>query len=528
MKLYKAVLIVTIAGWAITTPISATDIRPEVLEQINQNQEVSVIITLNIPMATDFSSRAGQTFLSQSQEDLLTAIVPAGFTTAYRYDALPLLSGKANRKALEILSNRLDVQAVELDLPIYGSLCQSVPLVQADYVQNILSYTGTGITVGILDTGIDTDHLNFAGGRIVGQQHFLDQGTNVGAGAEDDNGHGTNVAGVVGGAVAIGCKGMAPSCTFVAVKVLDFNSSGWVSDWIAGLNWIISNNGTLGVDVINASLGTFALYSGDCAGSQPSMSTAITTLRNMGILTFCSSGNQGKTDSMSAPACLGNAVAVGASFDSNLGREPDAGTWLSNFGGSWPACFNDPANAKQITCFSNRNSGLDLLAPGRPITSSYFGGGLATYTGTSESAPHCAGLAALMRQARPTLTPFEIIYVMQQTGDAILDAATALTFKHINAKSAVLAVTTDTDGDGTPDILDNCPTFVNKRGDMQGDHLITSSDVVRLLNCIYFGGPNCALCYADVNCNGMLDMLDAIDELNYAFLGIPLVCPVFP
>lgn len=501
----------------------AADIRPEVMDELKRNTEVPIIITLKVSPSADFLSKPGQDFLATVEAGLLAAIEPAGFQTGYRYSNLPLISGRANPVVLALLSARPDVQTVELDMRIQGNLCESVPLIQADYVQNTLGYDGTGTTVGFLDTGIDTDHPNFAGGRIVGQQHFLDQGANVGPGAEDDNGHGSNVAGIIGGSGTIGCKGMAPACRFVAVKVLKFDNTGWVSDWVAGLNWIISNNGTLGVDVINASLGTFALYSGDCASSQSAMSTAVTALRNMGILTFCSSGNQGSLTQMSAPACLGNAVAVGASYDANLGREPDAGTYNFIFGGSWPACFDDPANAKKIACFTNRNPGLDLLAPGRPITSAFDNGGLATYTGTSQASPHCAGLAALMLQANSAATPTQILAAMQQTGDDILDAATGLSFKHINARAAVEGII-DSDGDGVPNLFDNCPALVNTRGDMNGDRTLTPSDAVLMLNCVFLAAGSCDLCFSDLNCSSNLTPSDMVIELNAIFLGAPFPC----
>ncbi|MDH4156679.1 MAG: S8 family serine peptidase, partial [candidate division Zixibacteria bacterium] len=379
-----------------TSAYPAVDIGPDIWNSLDRAGEVGIVITLK-----DFDSavpmpKSALSSLSASQDNLISALQTEGFELGYKNSHLPIISGRANETTLLALYERDDVLAVEYDMPMKASLAQSVPLVQGDYVRTTLGYTGSGVVVAIVDTGMDTDHPNFTGGRILVQYHFLNAGGDVGPGAEDDNGHGTNCAGVAGSSGAVGSFGMAPQCDFVALKVLKSDGSGWLSDWTAALNWIIANNATLNISVISASLGSTALYTSECSASQTAMSTAVTTLRSMGVLLVAASGNDGDYNRMSAPACIGAAVSVGASFDSNLGREPNSGTWLDVFGGSWPPCYDDPANAKQITCFSNRNFLLDFLAPGRPITSSYIGGGLATFTGTSQATPHVSGLAALL------------------------------------------------------------------------------------------------------------------------------------
>src|SRR5690606_34553974 len=125
-------------------------------------------------------------------------------------------------------------------------------------------------------------------------------------------------------------------------RVLASSGRGSLSDTVAGLNWIIANQNALQVDVINMSLGSNFLYSNTaaCDGDNPSMKAAVTQLRNMGVVIFASSGNAGSSTAMSAPACITGVISVGATYDSNLGREPDAGTYNSNFGGLWPACFH--------------------------------------------------------------------------------------------------------------------------------------------------------------------------------------------
>jgi subtilisin family serine protease len=145
---------------------------------------------------------------------------------------------------------------------------------------------------------------------------------------------------------------------------------------------------------------------------------------------------------MAMPACLSGVVAVGATFDSDLGREPDSGTYQDVFGGSWPACANDTTNLQTITCFTNSNSVMDIVAPGARITASGMGGGTSTYMGTSQASPTAAGIAALMLQASPGLSPATIEATLKSTGTSVTDAKNGLSFPLINALAAVNAVNT--------------------------------------------------------------------------------------
>ena len=133
---------------------------------------------------------------------------------------------------------------------------------------------------------------------------------------------------------------------------------------------------------------------------------------------------------------------MGATFDSDLGREPDSGTYQDIFGGSWPACANDTTNLQTITCFTNSNSVMDIVAPGARITASGMGGGTSTYMGTSQASPTAAGIAALMLQASPGLSPVTIESTLKSTGSSVTDAKNGLSFPLINALAAVNAVNT--------------------------------------------------------------------------------------
>jgi subtilisin family serine protease len=158
------------------------------------------------------------------------------------------------------------------------------------------------------------------------------------------------------------------------------------------------------------------------------------------VTVFASTGNQGSATQIAAPACLSGVIGVGATFDGNLGREPDSNTWNDNWGGSWPACFNATTSLQTIVCFTNSNAMMDIVAPGVWITAPYPGGGTASFAGTSQASPTAAGIAALLLQARPGLTPSQIETYLKSTGTQVTDPKNGLQFPLINALSAVQAV----------------------------------------------------------------------------------------
>lgn len=198
------------------------------------------------------------------------------------------------------------------------------------------------------------------------------------------------------------------------------------SDVVAGLDWIIANRPD--VDIVNMSLGTNLTYPGECDNDSPSFGIAIDTLRALGVLTFVSSGNEASGTEMSAPACVANAVSVGAVFDANLGS-------VGIF-----SCTDSTTAADQVTCFSNSNSTTDLFAPGAAITSDYLSNGTSTFYGTSQASPHAAGCAADILEADPSLTPDEIESALKLNGVSVTDAKNALTFPRIDCLETIDAL----------------------------------------------------------------------------------------
>jgi len=444
--------------------LAPAKVRPAVMEALEASPDGTVFaLTLleGLPAGTGLRIEERKVRVQEAQQSVLNE-VGDHLQVAYRYQFIPALAGRVNRAALEILEAHPQVKSVFLDQGIEGHLAESVPFINADQVQNQLGFTGEGITVAVLDTGINANHLDLSDNIAPGAYHFLDQGVTTGAGAPEVNGHGSNVAGIITSGGVVNPVGVAPDCDILAVKVLKDvdglcggQSTGWVSDWAAGVDYVLEHkNDYENLCAINMSLGTLDTYTAcpcdDVGTYTQMMAAAADAAKGCGITLFASSGNNGLC-AVSSPACLSSVVSVGAVYDQDYGREPDSGTYAA-FGTGWPDCYDDPAVPDMMCCFSNHHfcqDLLDLLAPGRNITSAWCGGNnsWSTYTGTSQACPHCTGVAALMAEVRdfaPPLSPDEVASTMRDTGVSVIidgECGFPLFKKRVDALAAVTAAT---------------------------------------------------------------------------------------
>jgi subtilisin family serine protease len=218
--------------------------------------------------------------------------------------------------------------------------------------------TGGSVTVYIIDTGIRASHTEFGGRVTGGYTSILD-----GNGTNDCNGHGTHVAGTVGGAT----YGIAKQVTLVPVRVLNCSGSGTISGVIAGVDWVTANRA--GPSVANMSLG---------GGASTSLDNAVNNSIASGVTYAVAAGNSNANACNYSPARVAAALTVGATTSS------DSRASYSNYG----------------TC-------LDLFAPGSSITSAWHTSNTATNTisGTSMATPHVAGVAALYLETAPGAAP---------------------------------------------------------------------------------------------------------------------------
>ena len=392
---------------------------------------VRVIVTLREPAVQMMARTQSNTFAAFNTQDI---------QPIHLYETLPGMAAEVTPQGLETLRQQPEVEAVALDLPVEVAVTGNVSLIGADRVWRDLGFTGAGVNVAVLDTGIDTDHPDLAG-RLLVQKCFTKgscppDNTDTGDSAEDGNGHGTHIAGIIAGQGQIAPTGIAPGAGLVAVRVMGSNGSGYTSDVIAAIDWIVAHQDELKVKVINLSLGGGA-YSGTCDDADANTqlyAKAVQAANQAGITVFAASGNQGLTEAMMAPACVSGVVAVGATYHANLGQV------------TLGACTDANTVTDQVACISNSGPTLDLLAPGIQIDSTAPGGGQRRESGTSMSTAHASAVAALMLQAKPDLTPTEVETILKETGVTVTDDRNGRVTPRIDAWAAVSQVAGHTDG----------------------------------------------------------------------------------
>ena len=249
-----------------------------------------------------------------------------------------------------------------------------------------LGYTGLGVTVAILDTGIDTDNPELIN-SIVGGQGFGY------ATYEDDHGHGTHVAGIitangVGGTPLGYAKGVAPDAGVWMAKVCDASGSCYSSDIAAAIEYVVKgpdgtpNTGDEPAKIISISLGGGGTSRANCDSDY--LASKVNWAVNNGVTVVAAAGNT--AGKVSSPGCASKAIAVGAVDKSDVRA-------------SW----------------SGTGSALGIMAPGVSIYSSLPGNTYASWSGTSMATPHISATVALLRQANPSLTDSQIKDALYKT-----------------------------------------------------------------------------------------------------------------
>lgn len=279
---------------------------------------------------------------------------------------------EGNLNSIKKLSENSEIEYIEQVGEVTISAAQSGAVWNLDRIDQrgrslngnyTYNRTGKGVNAYIVDTGIRTSHNEFEGRAKAGWDFVANRAGN----GTDCHGHGTHVAGTVGGKT----YGVAKAVTLTALRVLNCKGSGSYDDIIAALDWVAQNGQKPGV--VNMSLG---------GGASSTVDKAIKNTTNAGFAIVVAAGNEGKDSCTKSPARAKEAITVGAT-DSNDRR----------------------------ASFSNYGQCVDVWAPGVNITSSYSSSNTATrsWNGTSMAAPHVAGIAALYLQGAPNASATSVI-----------------------------------------------------------------------------------------------------------------------
>lgn len=248
--------------------------------------------------------------------------------------------------------------------------------------------TGSGIGVAVIDTGIDLTHPDLSS-AIVATKSCI-----TGKTANDDNGHGTHVAGTIGARNnTLGVVGVAPGVNLIAVKVLNSQGSGTWSQIICGIDWVTANATKYNIKVANMSLGGSGVSDNNCGlSNNDALHYAICRSRNAGVTFVVAAGNSSVNTNTTVPAGYNDAVITVSALADSDGKIGGLGS-ATSYG-----------NDDTFASFSNFGTEIDLGAPGVSVYSTYKGGTYATLSGTSMASPHVAGGAALYIKSHPGST----------------------------------------------------------------------------------------------------------------------------
>ena len=308
---------------------------------------------------------------------------------------------------------------------VHPNLVQSSPLINLDAFRadpRFAGINGSGFSSVIIDSGIDLNHPFFGpdsdsdgiADRIVFQYDFSGSNDND---ASDFDGHGSNVASIVASQDAT-YNGMAPATDIIALKVFPDSGNATFGDVEEALQWVVANATAYNIASVNMSLGDVSNH--NTTTSLYGLGDELAALNALDVIVVSAAGNdyfQFQTQGVSYPAADPNSLAVGAVWDANNGG---------------PIIWSDGARdfttgADRITSFSQRSTTMtSVFAPGAFITGANQSGGTVSYAGTSQAAPHIAGIATLAQQLaeqvlgrRLSMSEFESL--LGTTGVTIFD-----------------------------------------------------------------------------------------------------------
>ena len=362
-------------------------------DYLDENNKISVIV--------DFDHTPTSTDQSMLEKNL-------GFETQFRYWLIDAIAGKIELDRIPDLVSLPGVVFVELDARLGIQMEEVVPAHGVDLVWQDTGYTGDGITMAIIDTGIDGNHTALDDldddnttndPKIIAFYDAINhpEATN---GTEifpyDDNGHGTHCAGITAGTGAPNYQhvGVAPRANLVGVKVLDGGGSGSFAAVMAGMEWTVEKRHEFNIRAASMSLGALTGAIEWTSSEEESVNRMANEMMRAGVTLFIAAGNSGGTATIGTPGSAEDVITVG-SLDKN--------TAVAVYSSQGPT---EEGRVKPNLAFV----GSSVNAP-----DANTGDGYVALSGTSMATPGAAGVAVLMYQANPDLSPFDVRNIMQET-----------------------------------------------------------------------------------------------------------------
>ena len=367
-------------------------IDSELYDWVDEENTISVIVDFDhTPTAQD--------------QDMLEKEVD--FRTQFRYHLIDSIAGRIGVEDLLDASRLPGVVLIELDGILTTQMndvndIHGIPMIWED-----TGYTGEGSVVSIIDTGIDSDHVGLDDmdddnstndSKVIAFYDAVNNpektnGTEIKA--YDDQGHGTHCAGITAGTGAPDFEnvGVAPQAQLVGVKVLDEGGSGSFATVMAGMEWTVDKRHDFNIRAASMSLGGFGLIEWT-SSEEESVNRMANEMVRSGVALFIAAGNSAVSAQIGTPGSAEDVITVGAL---------DKDTSIAVYSSQGPT---EEGRVKPNIAFV----GSSVMAP-----EANSGDGYVAYSGTSMATPGAAGLAALMYQANPDLSPFDVRNIMQET-----------------------------------------------------------------------------------------------------------------
>ncbi len=310
-----------------------------------------------------------------------------GARVTWTYAIIDAFAATVPVESLPALAVLPGVARVHEDRPVGVRMDVSARAIEADKAWAI-GRSGAGVTVAVIDSGIDRLHPAFSGAIVACVA--LVRGV-AAPGCDDSHGHGTHVAGSVASRLA-NPPGVAPGAKLAIVRVLHAGGLGFTSDVIAGMDWVRAAKDTVTPPIRVATMSVGPLNPG-CGSDSTPEAAAANRLVDAGVAFTVAAGNAGhEACTVDGAGAARLALTVGAVDDRGTVTQDD--DVIADFSSAGPT-----------------SDGLvkpEVVAPGVNIRSAWLGGAQAVMSGTSMATPHVAGVAALILSSEPTLSPADV------------------------------------------------------------------------------------------------------------------------